>query len=85
MGPVARYLIRVNDLSPKRQDKFRAYRARKKAAGLRELRMWVPDFRNPEIKAQLDIQIKRINASKDEQEILDWCEAAAAETWDKPY
>jgi hypothetical protein len=36
----------MNDLTPKRQDKFRAYRARKKAAGLREVRMWLPDVRS---------------------------------------
>jgi Protein of unknown function (DUF3018) len=38
----------MNDLSPKRLDKFRAYRARKKAAGLREIRMWIPDIRTKE-------------------------------------
>jgi hypothetical protein len=38
----------MTDLSPKRHDKFRAYRARKKAAGLREIRRWVPDVRTRE-------------------------------------
>ncbi len=32
---------------PAQQDKFRAYRARKRAAGLREVRLWVPDTRHP--------------------------------------
>lgn len=31
--------------SPPHQNKFRAYRARKRDAGLREVRMWVPDMR----------------------------------------
>jgi hypothetical protein len=44
---VARYPMVMNDLSPKRHDKFRAYRARKKAAGLREIRLWVPDVNAP--------------------------------------
>jgi Protein of unknown function (DUF3018) len=42
----------MNELSPKSQDKFRAYRARKKAAGLRELRLWVPDLRSSEVVAR---------------------------------
>lgn len=71
----------MNDLSPKRVDKFRAYRARKKAAGLREARMWVPDFDDPETKAALHRQIERINASPDEKDVLAWSAAAAEETW----
>lgn len=82
---VARYLSSMNDLSPKRQDKYKAYRARKKAAGLRELRMWVPDVNAPGFRERLREQITRINASPDEKDVLDWCEAAAAETWGKPY
>lgn len=75
----------MNDLSPKRQDKFRAYRARKKAAGLREIRMWVPDVDAPGFQERLDKAAAAINASYENQEILDWIEAAAAETWGKPY
>jgi hypothetical protein len=65
----------MNDLSPKRTDKFRAYRARKKAAGLREVRMWVPDVNSPEFQQALDAQIERINASEDEREVMIFCEA----------
>ena len=72
-------------MSPKRQDKYRAYRARKKAAGLRELRIWVPDVNAPGFQKRLDEQAARINASADEKDVLDWCEAMTAETWGKPY
>lgn len=69
----------MNDLSP---NKFSAYRARKKAAGLREVRMWVPDDNSTEFQQALDAQIERINASEDEREVMIFCEAAAAEIWD---
>jgi Protein of unknown function (DUF3018) len=41
----------MNAESPRDQDKFRRYRARKKAAGLKEVRMWLPDVHSPEFKA----------------------------------
>jgi hypothetical protein len=72
----------MNDLSPKHTDKFRAYRARKKAAGLREVRMWVPDVNAAEFQQALDAQIERINASEDEREVMIFCEAHAAEMWE---
>ena len=34
-------------------DKFRRYRAAKREQGLREIRLWVPDTRNPDILARL--------------------------------
>ncbi len=73
----------MNDLSPERIDKFRTYRARKKAAGLREVRMWVPDVNAPEFQQALDAQIERINTSEDEREVMIFCEAHAAEVWDR--
>ena len=48
---VARYLARMNEHVP--PSKFRRYRERKRAAGLRELRMWVPDLRSPVWQAAL--------------------------------
>ena len=72
----------MNDLSPQRIDKFRTYRARKKAAGLREVRMWVSDVDSPEFQQTLDAQIERINASEDEREVMIFCEAHAAEVWE---
>lgn len=37
----------MNDASPGHHDKFRRYRERKKAKGLREVRLWVPDVHGP--------------------------------------
>lgn len=75
---VARYHYRVNDHAP---SKFARYRARKKAQGLREIRMWVPDVKAPGFQERLEDQIARINASEDEREVMIFCEAAAEEMW----
>lgn len=71
----------MNDSSPAGQDKFRRYRARKKAQGLREVRMWVPDVDAPGFQERLDRAVAAINASPDEVEAMKWCEAAATEVW----
>lgn len=69
----------MNDSSPGRQDKFRRYRARKKAAGLREIRMWVPDVNAPGFQEQLDRETAAINASRSSREALDWIEGVIAD------
>ena len=69
----------MNDASPARDDKFRRYRARKKAAGLREIRLWVPDVTAPGFQERLDAQIARINASESNREALDWMEEVIAD------
>jgi len=71
----------MNDASPDKQDKFRRYRARKKAAGLREIRMWVPDINAPGFKERLDKQIAAINASKDSAEVQEWLDEMTEEVW----
>jgi len=73
----------MNDASPDKQDKFRRYRARKKAAGLREIRMWVPDINAPGFKERLDKQIAAINASKEDREIQAEMDAMTAEMWNE--
>jgi len=71
----------MNDARPDRQSKFARYRARKKANGLREFRMWVPDVNASDFQERLNDQIARINASEDEREVMIFCEAAAEEMW----
>lgn len=82
---VARYLEAVNELSPKRHDKFRAYRARKKAAGLREIRMWVPDVRTKEFWERSVRAAEVLRGDPGEEETMCWIEALYAEQpgmWD---
>lgn len=68
--------------APPPQDKFRAYRARKKAAGLREIRMWVPDMRLPQWQAEARRQAALLNHSEDEQEAIALMEKLTSEVRD---
>ena len=77
---VARYLTSMNDLSPERTNKFKAYRARKKAAGLKEVRRWVWDVNSPEFKAALARDVAAINAAPGEDEAMDFIEGVMADT-----
>lgn len=73
----------MNDASPAHHDKFRAYRARKKAKGLREIRMWVPDVNAPGFREALERQAAVIRASSEDQVIAAEMEAAIAEVWNQ--
>jgi len=68
------------DIDPPRS-KSSAYRARKKAAGLRELRMWVPDTRTPEFKAEAKRQAALLDHSEEEREASEMMVNFAAEAW----
>lgn len=69
----------MNDQTPIKRDKFSAYRARKKAAGLREIRMWIPDTRSPEFLAEAKRQAALLNHSKDEREAIEMTERVSRE------
>jgi Protein of unknown function (DUF3018) len=82
---VARYHCFMTDLDPKRQDKFRAYRARKKAAGLREVRFWVPDVHSKEFWEASVREAEILKADPSEEVTMQWIEALQAEDpgmWD---
>ena len=71
----------MNEETPVRKDKFRRYRASKRELGLREMRRWVPDVNAPGFRPALQRQIKAINASAEEAEVLAWIESNVAEVW----
>ena len=75
----------MNDLSPKRQDKFKAYRARKKAAGLREVRLWLPDVRSKAFQEQAARSAANLRGHPSEGDTMAFLEALQAEDpgmWD---
>ena len=71
----------MNDLSLNRPDKFKAYRARKKRAGLREVRMWVPDINSPEFKAKLARDMAATSVQEDERDVMIFIERMTEELW----
>ena len=76
----------MNDLSPKRTDKFKAYRARKKSAGLKEVRRWVWDVNSPEFLAQLQREADILRDTPGEKDALDFIEGVMDDTMkDHPY
>ncbi|TVP83195.1 MAG: DUF3018 family protein [Thioalkalivibrio sp.] len=58
-------------------DKFRRYRERLKAKGLRQIHLWVPDTANPRFQQELRRQLALVEASREDRETLDFIEAAA--------
>ncbi len=66
-------------MSPRVQspEKFRRYRARLKARGLRQIQLWVPDTTSPDFQARLESQIRRIEASDEDDQSLDFIEHTA--------
>lgn len=73
----------MNDATPQKPDKFRRYRARKKAQGLREIRMWVPDVNVPGFQDELERACREINESKDSAEVQAWLDEMTAEVWNE--
>lgn len=59
--------------------KFRRYRDRMKARGLKEVRMWVYDPKAPGFQEALDRSIDRINAAAKRDVIDEWLDATANE------
>ncbi len=80
---VARYPARMTDLSPSQVDKFRRYRARKKAEGLREVRMWVPDVTAPAFWERSVRAAAALRDAPEEEDVMLFIEALHAE--DRPW
>lgn len=64
--------------APPRQDKFRAYRARKRASGLREFRMWAPDVRAPAFWERSVLGATALRGAPEEEESVAFIEAVQA-------
>lgn len=58
------------------EGKFRRFRARRKADGMKLARIWIPDPRSPEVAARALREAESLRGAADEQEVLDFIEAA---------
>ena len=77
---VARYLSGMNAETPGQLSKFQRYRARKKAAGYRELRMWVRDPNAPQVRAQMAAFAEHQRNSVEAREINRFAEAVIGDS-----
>jgi Protein of unknown function (DUF3018) len=57
-------------------DKFQRYRARRKADGMKLVRIWVPDPRSPDVAARALREAESLRGAPDEQEAMHFIEAA---------
>ena len=69
----------MNAETPGKLIKFQRYRARKKAAGYKQVRLWVRDPTTPEFKAEMDAMARHLRESKEEQDILAFAQALTDE------
>ena len=60
-------------------DKYKAYRARKKAAGLKQVRIWTLDPSSTGFQDRMAADWARINASQEERDITREIELGMAE------
>jgi Antitoxin MazE-like len=58
-------------------DKFRRYRAHRRARGLRLLRVWIPDPHAPGFREEAERQARLLRGAAEEREALDFIAAAA--------
>ncbi len=71
---MARYLFGMN-LHAARPDKYRRYRERKKAAGLKQVRVWALDPDAPGFRERLTADQARIKDSESERATIAFIEA----------
>lgn len=70
----------MNAETPGKLSKFQRYRARKRAAGYKEVRLWVRDPNTPQFKAELEAMALYHRESEEEQEFNRFADALADET-----
>ena len=56
--------------------RMKAMRERRRAKGLREVRLVVPDARDPEVRARVAEEVRNLNPA-DEEEAMRWIEAVS--------
>jgi len=66
--------------TPQSPEKFRRYRNRLKARGLRQIQLWVPDTSRPGFIDELRRQVGVVESADEDREALDFVERAG--TWE---
>lgn len=61
------------------KERMRARRERLRAQGLRPVQHWVPDLRNPRIRAEIRRQAALLDQHPESQALDEWLEAVLAD------
>ncbi len=59
------------------ETRFQRFRARRKAQGMKELRLWVPDTTRPEFAREIKRQLALVEGTPEDRESLEFIENAA--------
>jgi hypothetical protein len=59
------------------ETRFQRFRARRKAEGMKELRLWVPDTKRPGFAQEIKRQLALAEGTPDDRESLEFIENAA--------
>ena len=70
----------MNIHTPK-PDKYTAYRERKKAAGLKQVRIWTLDPEVPGFRERMNAAFARERESREARDLQDSFDANAADVW----
>ena len=65
----------------RQESKFARYRQNKRRQGMKLLRIWVPDPNAPGFAEEVSRQAALLRDAAEEDEVLEFIEAAAKETW----
>src|SRR4051794_12065922 len=81
LGRVAHYLPLMPRAAARPESKFARYRQNKRRQGMKLLRIWVPDPNAPGFAEEVKRQAALLRDAPEQEEVLDFIEAAASETW----
>ncbi len=59
------------------ETRFQRFRARRKAQGMKELRLWVPDTKRPGFAMKMKNQLALIEATSEDRDTMSFIESAA--------
>jgi len=59
------------------ENRFQRFRARRKAQGMKELRLWVPDTKRPGFTQEMKRQLTLVEKTSEDQDTLAFIEHAA--------
>jgi len=67
----------MKHMQHQKETRIQRFRARRKAQGMKELRLWVPDTNRPEFAREMKRQLTLVESHPEDKETLTFIENAA--------